>query len=300
MTDTIKIALTQINFLVGDVEGNTKQIIDAAKKARSEEAADVVVFSELAVTGYPLEDLLFRSSLIVRVENAIQKIQNEVKDIYVIVGAPLSENECLFNSALIIYNSQIIAKYHKHKLPNYEVFDEKRYFKQGERACVVNVKDVNIGVTICEDIWFSEPIHKSKQAGAELIININASPYQFGKTQQRINVLKKRIEEQSLPIVYVNQIGGQDELVFDGESICLNKLGKLCLQAPAFETNMSIIEYSRSQQNLLKSKVLCKELRKGASIYNALVLGVRDYVRKNNFSGVVLGLSGGIDSALTL
>ena len=300
MADTLKITLAQINFLVGDVEGNTQLIIDAAKKTKLDHSSDVVVFSELAITGYPLEDLLFRSSLITRVERAIQKIQDEVKDIYVVIGAPLSENESLFNAALVIYNSKIIAKYHKHQLPNYEVFDEKRYFKQGENACVVKIKDVNIGITICEDIWFPEPIRKSKQAGAELIININASPYQYGKTQQRIDVLKQRIKEQSVPIVYVNQIGGQDELVFDGESICLNKEGKLCLQAPAFEESLSNIQYSKSKQDLLISQVMHQTLIKSASIYNALVLGVRDYVRKNNFTGVVLGLSGGIDSALTL
>ena len=300
MADTLKITLAQINFLVGDVEGNAQLIIDAAKKTKLDHSSDVVVFSELAITGYPLEDLLFRSSLITRVERVIQKIQDEVKDIYVVIGAPLSENENLFNAALVINNSKIIAKYHKHQLPNYEVFDEKRYFKQGENACVVKIKDVNIGITICEDIWFPEPIRKSKQAGAELIININASPYQYGKTQQRIDVLKQRIKEQSVPIVYVNQIGGQDELVFDGESICLNKEGKLCLQAPAFETSLSNIQYSKSNQDLLISQVMHQTLNKSASIYNALVLGVRDYVRKNNFTGVVLGLSGGIDSALTL
>ena len=300
MADILKISLAQINFLVGDVEGNTQLIIEAAKKTKLDHSSDVVVFSELAITGYPLEDLLFRSSLITRVERAIQKIQDEVKDIYVVIGTPLSENESLFNAALVIYNSKIIAKYHKHQLPNYEVFDEKRYFKQGENACVVKIKDVNIGITICEDIWFPEPIRKSKQAGAELIININASPYQYGKTQQRIDVLKQRIKEQSVPIVYVNQIGGQDELVFDGESICFNKEGKLCLQAPAFETSLSNIQYSKSKQDLLISQVMHQTLNKSASIYNALVLGVRDYVRKNNFTGVVLGLSGGIDSALTL
>lgn len=300
MTDVLKIALAQVNFLVGDVEGNAQLIIDAANQARIEQTADVIVFSELAITGYPLEDLLFRSSLITRVDSAIQNIKNKVKDIYVVVGAPLSENGNLFNSALIVYNSNIVAKYYKHKLPNYEVFDEKRYFMQGENACVVNVKDVYVGITICEDIWFPEPILKSKQAGAELVININASPYQFGKTKQRTNVLKQRIKEQNIPIIYVNQIGGQDELVFDGESICLNKQGELCLLAPAFKTNISAIDYSKSQRDLLKSKFVHEELHKSVSIYQALVLGVKDYVRKNNFSGVVLGLSGGIDSALTL
>ncbi|NNC68889.1 MAG: NAD+ synthase [Gammaproteobacteria bacterium] len=300
MKDSLNIALAQLNFLVGDIEGNAQLIIDAALQARDEKSADVVVFTELSITGYPLEDLLFRSSLMKRVQSAVIKIQNEIKDIYVVLGAPTQENEQLFNSALIIYNSQVIATYHKHQLPNYEVFDEKRYFSQGNNACVASIKNVKVGITICEDIWFSEPIKKSRGAGAELVINLNASPYQLNKTQQRLEVLRQRISEQKIPIVYVNQIGGQDELVFDGESLCLNKEGKLCLQAPAFETGVFSAEYSKAKNDLIESESMHAQLPKHASIYQALVLGVKDYVEKNHFESVVLGLSGGIDSALTL
>ncbi|MGH1538557.1 MAG: NAD+ synthase [Gammaproteobacteria bacterium] len=304
MSDTVdsvlNISLAQINFLVGDVEGNAKLIIQAAIQARDKNSADIVVFTELSITGYPLEDLLFRSSLLVRVQNAIKKIQNDVKDVYILLGAPTKEGKQLFNSALLIYNSNVIASYHKHQLPNYEVFDEKRYFDRGNSACVVNIKSVQVGITICEDIWFVEPMKLSKEAGAELVINLNASPYQYNKTQQRIDVLRERITEQKLPIVYVNQVGGQDELVFDGESLCLGKAGELMLQAPAFRAGIFTIQYSSKERDLIKSTCLHEQLDKHASIYQALVLGVKDYVVKNQFKSVVLGLSGGIDSALTL
>jgi len=300
MKDTLNIALAQLNYLVADIEGNAQLIIDAALLARDEKFADIVVFTELSITGYPLEDLLFRSSLMRRVQAAVNKIQNEVKDIYIVLGAPTQEDEQLFNSALIIYNSQINATYHKHQLPNYEVFDEKRYFNQGNDACVINIKGVQVGITICEDIWFAEPIKKSKEAGAELLVNINASPYQFHKTRQRLEVLRQRIAEQKIPIVYVNQIGGQDELVFDGESLCLNKESSLCLQAPAFEAGIFNVQYSKTKRDLIESECRYTELSKHVSIYRALVLGVKDYVEKNQFKSVVLGLSGGIDSALTL
>ncbi len=300
MKDILKIALAQLNYLVGDVEGNAKLIMDAALHARDQESADIIVFTELSVTGYPLEDLLFRTSLIRRVEVAINKIKNEIKGIYIVLGAPTQKDDQLFNTALVLNGSQVVAEYHKHQLPNYDVFDEKRYFTPGSDACVVNIKDVMVGITICEDIWFEEPIKKSKEMGAELIININASPYEFGKTDRRLMVLKQRVDEQNIPVIYTNQIGGQDELVFDGESLCVSKQGKLVLQAPAFDVGIYCVQYSKKDYDLQKSKCINKNLSKHASIYQALVLGVRDYVLKNKFKKVVLGLSGGIDSALTL
>lgn len=298
--DLLNISLAQINYLVGDIEGNAQLIVEAAIEARDHKSADIIVFTELSITGYPLEDLLFRPSLLKRVENAIVEIQNVVKDVYIILGAPTKEGEQLFNSALILFNGEVIAIYHKHQLPNYEVFDEKRYFSQGNTACVVDINNVKVGITICEDIWFFEPMKMSKEAGAELIVNLNASPYQYNKNQQRIDVLRERITEQKLPVVYVNQVGGQDELVFDGESLCLSKGGDLLMQAPAFETGIFNIQYSKKERDLVKSTCLSEPLGKLASIYQALVLGVKDYVVKNQFKSIVLGLSGGIDSALTL
>ena len=300
MKNTLDIALAQLNFLVGDIEGNTELIIKNAKFTRDHLHADIVVFSELSLTGYPLEDLLFRPTILQRVNESLEKIKHEIHDIYILLGVPTKEGEHLFNSALVIHNSNVIATYHKHYLPNYEVFDEKRYFQKGHNACVVNIHDVKVGITICEDIWFPDPFHKSVDAGAELVININASPFRIDKTSERIQVLKTRIAEHKVPIVYVNQIGGQDELVFDGESLCLNKKSELCLQAPAFEQGIYSINYSKDQSDLIVSDCIYTSSPRVASIYQAILLGVRDYVLKNRFEGVVLGLSGGIDSALTL
>jgi len=296
----LKIALAQLNFLVGDVEGNAKKIISAAIKARDEFDANIVVFTELSLTGYPLEDLLFRPRILNLIDQAIEDIKQQVEGIYILLGTPMKQVGQLHNAALLIYNAEIIACYHKHCLPNYDVFDEKRYFVAGENACVVEINNVQIGITICEDIWFPEPIEKSVAAGAELVINLNASPYRIAKNAERMQVLQQRISEQQVPIVYVNQVGGQDELVFDGESICLNKKAELCLQAPVFEQGIYCVEYSTSQQDLLQSTCMHAALHEHASVYQAIVLGVKDYVVKNNFKSVVLGLSGGIDSALTL
>ena len=296
----LKIALAQLNFLVGDVEGNAKQIIQAAIKARDEFEADIVVFSELAITGYPLEDLLFRPRILNLIDHAVESIKQQVEGIYILLGTPTKHAEQLHNSALLIYNSEIITTYHKHCLPNYDVFDEKRYFVAGENPCVVNINNVQVGITICEDIWFPQPIQKSVSSGAQLVININASPYRIAKNVERVEVLRQRISEQQVPIVYLNQVGGQDELVFDGESICLNKKGEHCMQAPAFEAGVFCVEYSTTQLDLLKSTSMHTTLSEHESVYQAIVLGVKDYVLKNNFKSVVLGLSGGIDSALTL
>lgn len=300
MFSNLKIALAQLNFLVGDTEGNSKKVIEAAIHARDELKADIVVFSELSITGYPLEDLLFRPVILRRVSKALEDIKRSVSNIYIILGAPTSEGRLLHNSALVIYNANIIAIYHKNHLPNYEVFDEVRYFKSGTKACVVEIKNVKVGITICEDIWFHEPGMRSVEAGAEIIISMNASPYHIDKNLEREKILKDRIKQLKVPFVYINQIGGQDELVFDGESLCFNKAGEKCLHAPAFEESLLAVEYSLEESDLLASKYIQSPLPKLASIYQAILLGVKDYVIKNNFNGVVIGLSGGIDSALTL
>ena len=300
MASKLQIAIAQLNFLVGDFEGNTDKIIQAAKYACDDMHANIVVFTELSITGYPLEDLLFHPSVFRRVENCIKRILTEVKGIYLVVGVPFKEKSELYNSALVIHNSKIVATYHKHRLPNYKVFDEKRYFKAGNKSCVINIENINIGISICEDIWYPNPIENSVKEGAELLINLNASPYQLDKHTDRMQVLQIRTKEQEIPIVYANQVGGQDELVFDGESLCVNKQGELVLRAPAFEEGIFKAIYSKEDKDILKSTCLHKALPKLASIYKAIVLGVKDYVTKNNFECVLLGLSGGIDSALTL
>ncbi|MXY14442.1 MAG: NAD+ synthase [Proteobacteria bacterium] len=300
MKDTLDIALAQCNFLVGDLEGNTRQIIDNAVHARDHLGADLVVFSELSLTGYPLEDLLFNATVLPQVEQCLQTLQREIHGIHVVLGAPSKEGGQLFNSAFVIQDGATLAVYHKQQLPNYEVFDEKRYFHAGDAACVTDIQGVQVGITICEDIWVGMPVEQAVADGAELIININASPYQVHKTDERLEILKARVQEQRVPIVYVNQVGGQDELVFDGESCCINRLGEPCLWAPAFEPGIFTVQYSKADSDLLASDCLRAPLTGAASVYRALVLGVRDYVLKNRFDGVVLGLSGGIDSALTL
>ena len=300
MKGMLEISLAQCNFLVGDIEGNTQKIIETAKYARDHLHADLVVFSELSITGYPLEDLLFHPAILPAVSRSLEKIKSEINGIHILLGAPTKEGKYLFNSAFVIRDSEILAVYHKRILPNYKVFDEVRYFQAGTATCVVDISGVKAGITICEDIWTDLPIRKTVEAGAELIININASPYQVGKTAERIHVLKTRVGEHNVPIVYVNQVGGQDELVFDGESICLSRKGDLCMLAPAFVTGIFPVQYSRAQADLLKSSCLHPPLPEPESIYQAILLGVRDYVQKNHFDGVVLGLSGGIDSALTL
>lgn len=300
MKGTLDIALAQCNFLVGDLEGNTRQIIENAVHARDHLGADLVVFSELSLTGYPLEDLLFNATILPQVEQCLQTLRREVHGIHVVFGAPSKEGEQMFNSAFVVRDGDTLAVYHKQQLPNYEVFDEKRYFCSGNAACVMDIQGVRVGITICEDIWVGAPVEQAVSDGAELIININASPYQVDKTNERLEILRARTREQQVPIVYVNQVGGQDELVFDGESCCINRHGEPCLRAPAFEPGIFTVQYSKTGSDLLDSDCLHAPLRGAASVYPALVLGVRDYVLKNRFDGVVLGLSGGIDSALTL
>lgn len=300
MKDTLDIALAQCNFLVGDLEGNTRRIVENAAHARDRLGADLVVFSELSLTGYPLEDLLFNATILPQVEQCLQTLRREVHGIHLVLGAPSREGGQLFNSAFVIRDAALLAVYHKQQLPNYEVFDEKRYFQAGDAPCVTDILGVRVGITICEDIWAGGPVEQVAAEGAELIININASPYRVRKTEERLEVLRARIREQRVPIVYVNQVGGQDELVFDGESCCINRRGKPCLRAPAFEPGIFTVQYSKAASDLLDSDCLHAPLTGAESVYPALVLGVRDYVLKNRFDGVVLGLSGGIDSALTL
>ena len=217
----VKILLAQLNFLVGDIEGNCEKILKTINSARTAHKADCVVFSELALTAYPPEDLLFRDKIYARILKAVDKIVAASKDITIIVGSPWQDDGKLFNAALIISDGALVDKYYKIKLPNYKVFDEKRYFKAGNEPCVIHVKDIKLGITICEDIWNEEPIKLSKQAGAEIIININASPFHENKIQQRELQISSRVKECGLPILYLNQVGGQDELVFDGSSFVM-------------------------------------------------------------------------------
>ena len=302
MSSRLRLSIAQINPLVGDVDGNQALIADAIGYAQDTLQAEVLVFPELAICGYPPEDLLHRDAFIQSCARAITDLSKLTQGITVIVGAPIQEGRDLFNGALIIRDTQIIGKTYKQCLPNYGVFDEKRYFSSGNKTWVFElIPGVHAGVSICEDAWCSEPILQAKQAGADLMINLNASPFSVDKHQQRIQTMKQRAIQSQLPIVYVNQLGGQDELVFDGGSFVINDQADIVVQCPFFVAGCYAVDIAINQDNrLVWQGARCQPLATDEAIYQALVLGVKDYVLKNGFSQVVLGLSGGIDSALTL
>lgn len=298
----VSIALAQVNFKVGDIDGNLQLIADAIVDAKAQhensDRALMVVFSELALIGYPPEDLLLRPSLQHRIEDALQQVANLSEGIAIVVGYPWQRGGQLFNMAGVWSEGQQIAQYAKRCLPNYQVFDEQRYFTAGDEVCVFNWQGHNIGLTVCEDIWHEHPIKESKAAGAELIVNINASPFHAGKLQQRHKLLGNHAKAHQLPVVYVNQVGGQDELVFDGGSFVVDAQGSLVATLAEHESLVKLVDFDESLA--VKNPNVVLEKSELASIYDTLVLGVRDYIEKNRFKGIVLGLSGGIDSALTL
>ncbi|WP_127477852.1 NAD+ synthase [Sulfurivermis fontis] len=298
---TLRIALAQINPLVGDIDGNAARIIAAAERARDEFRADAVLFPELCLTGYPPEDLLLRPGLHVRVLRALEEVKRRVAGITLIIGLPQQAAGGLFNAAVVLRDGQLLGSYHKQHLPNYSVFDEKRYFAAGSEPCVVALNGVNVGITICEDVWHPGPVAQAVAAGARLILNLNASPFHINKGREREEVVRARIKENGVPLVYVNQVGGQDELVFDGESFVMDEMGEVVLRAPAWQEGLwlAVFEVSEEAVRALPGAVAPLQSLE-ASVYDALVCGVRDYIEKNGFRGVVLGLSGGIDSALTL
>ena len=302
MATDLRIAMAQLNFFVGDIVGNTKKIIEAAKNARFHLGADAIVFPELAVTGYPPEDLLLRPRFLDLADNAIHEIKRSVKGIDIIVGYPAETAAGLYNAVAVIRDGEIAENYYKQEIPNYGVFDEKRYFLTGSETCVFNLKNVPVGITACEDIWFSGPVEQAAKAGARMIINVNASPYHINKTRERVETLQQRISEYPMPIMYVNLLGGQDELVFDGESFVIDATGKVCNRAPAFEEGVYLAEFSVDDENNVRpvTATVAQPRSEVETVYQALVLGVRDYIEKNRFPGIILGLSGGIDSALTL
>ncbi len=301
---TLRIAMAQLDMLVGDITKNTQAVIKAANQARDEDNADVVVFPELTLTGYPPEDLLLRPSLDTRIEAALDTLLKEVKDIYLVVGYPRRIDGELFNCASVIYQGKILGEYAKQKLPNFLVFDDKRYFSEGQEAVVVDIKGAKVGLSVCEDIWHPEPIAQAKAAGAELIINISASPYHIEQMGKREQHLHQRATETSLPIVYVNYMGAQDELVYEGGSFVVNAKGDKVMQAPWFEAGLYCVDMiiHDDQPNKVEPIAgnIAPALSEEASVYQAMVLGLRDYIEKNRFKGIVLGLSGGIDSALSL
>ncbi|MEX0738471.1 MAG: NAD+ synthase [Pseudohongiella sp.] len=313
MISQLTIVMAQLNLLVGDIPGNTQAILRASRDAVSKHKADVVVFPELSLTGYPAEDLLLRPSLANRIEAALNELCQAQIPAYLIVGYPLTQNGLLFNALSVIHNGSIVTTYRKQSLPNYQVFDERRYFQAGNSPCIVDIKGLSVALTICEDLWDPLPIRQASQAGAGLLININASPFHTDKLEQRQRLLARRAFESGTPIMYVNQVGGQDELVFDGNSMVADSEGKVTVVGPAFAEALMPVVFRID--NALARPVIDAHaegvtpdsvpMAPTASVveqrcYQAMMLGLRDYVRKNRFTSVILGLSGGIDSALTL
>jgi len=299
--EQLRIVMAQINTLVGDIEGNVDKVIAALSEAREQYQADAIVFPELTLSGYPPEDLLLRPGLLLRVNRGLERLRRSVTGIDVIVGYPQSGVQGLHNSAALIREGEILGLGHKQHLPNYSVFDEKRYFVPGSEPLVVEIRGVACAVLVCEDVWEPEPMRQACEAGARIALVLNASPFHIDKGREREAVVRQRIEESAIPVLYVNQVGGQDELVFDGESFVMDAQGNIGQRAPAFVEGLYPVDFEIGAVKVQPvpgeiSNIMTTE----ASVYQALVLGVRDYVEKNGFRGVVLGLSGGIDSALTL
>ena len=301
MTTRFKIIMAQLDFLVGDIDGNTDKIIRVARRASEELGADMVVFPELAITGYPPEDLLLRPSLKPRIIKALDRICAADIDAYLVVGYPETTAEGVYNALAVLRGSKVIAGYRKQCLPNYQVFDERRYFRAGSQPCVIDIAGARMAFTVCEDLWEPEPARQAKEAGAHLLVNINASPFHMRKLQERQELLQQRSREGGFPVVYVNLVGGQDELVFDGGSMAASQGELNCLipqfQEGLFPLDIEIAEHGSCE---IPRQAMAETLDLEAQVYEALVMGVRDYVEKNGFKGVVLGLSGGIDSALSL
>lgn len=311
MKDKLKIVLAQLNLTVGDIQGNLKKHIDAAISAREQHHADLIVFPELGITGYPPEDLLLRKTFIDEAVQATKTFASEVQGIHALIGHPYPGNRGLLNSCSLVYNGTVLGHYAKQYLPNYTVFDEDRYFVPDTESCVVEINGVKTGLIICEDIWFQEPASKLAAQDAKIILCINASPFITNKHEKRIAILSERAKNTNTHIVYVNNVGGQDELVFDGGSMAINPKGEMTHFAGFFKEALMPVEIVASEKlnTLEKIGAAIKQTFSVNSIripdklertYQALVLAIRDYVTKNNISGVLIGLSGGIDSALTL
>ncbi|MGA2654858.1 MAG: NAD+ synthase [Gammaproteobacteria bacterium] len=300
MTQSIRIIIAQLNFLVGDVMGNAQKMIVNIHKARDELKGDVIVFPELALTGYTPEDLLLRPGMDARIKQALDLLAKESIGIDVIVGHPHHTELGRFNAASLLRGGKIISTYHKRYLPNVEVFDEKRYFIPGHELKIIHIKNIPIALMICEDIWQPQMALQAKMAGAQLMIVPNASPFHIEKVQQRRDIVCEQAQTSGVPIVYVNLIGGQDELVFDGGSFVVNGKGEITLQAPFFKESLIAAEFTIENNHVSPVQTIVPELPSIESrIYDALVLGLRDYIEKNHFKSAVIGMSGGIDSALT-
>ena len=302
MKQSLRIALAQLDLLVGDVHGNATRVINTARQARADLKADLVLFPELSLSGYPPEDLVFHRGFRRQIEAGLAKVREEVQDVSVMIGFPEYAGTSIYNSAALMGGGMVAAIHRKAELPNYKVFDEKRYFQPGAQPSVVDVQGFRCGLLVCEDIWEPEEAQMARSDGAELLIVINASPYEIHKQRERETVARARVLDVGLPMAYVNLVGGQDELIFDGNSFAMNAEGVVVMRAPAFVEGTYFVDFVRHSRGRVVPQPghVEPELSDEASVYGALVVGVRDYVNKHGFPGVAMGLSGGIDSALTL
>lgn len=300
MSTKLRIIMAQQNFCVGDFAGNTKKIIEAVTQARDELHSDVIVFPELALCGYPPEDLLLRPDFYLQTNRALEKIKQAVIGIDVVLGYPQQENGAIYNAVCVIRHNKIIQQYYKQRLPNYGVFDEQRYFSVGSTPCIFTSKGISVGIIICEDLWHAEPLAQAVKAGAQLILCPNASPFDLNKADGRISIMRQRVAENHIPIIYVHGVGGQDDFIFDGGSTVIDGEGKICVEAEFYQEQLIPVDIELTKPLKIIPTILPKSISLEARVYQALVLGVRDYIAKNNFPGVLIGVSGGIDSALTL
>lgn len=309
---TLHIAIAQLNFVVGDLAGNARRIVDAARQAHAD-GARLLLTPELSIAGYAAEDLFLRPAFTAACDDAVLGIAAELADLpdmTVVVGHPTGGSlrsrsvavQQRYNAASVLRGGQVLATYAKRELPNYQVFDERRYFAPGHGVCVFEVEGVRVGLLICEDAWFDEPAALARAAGAQVLAVLNASPYHIGKGGERLARMAERVRATGLPLVYAHLVGGQDEVVFDGASFALQADGQLALQAPSFREELVRVALEPAPDGLrVAAGAPLPEPREAeALLWDALVLGVRDYIGKNGFPGAILGLSGGIDSALVL
>ena len=295
----MKILLAQLNNIVGDIKGNTSKALEILNKAK-EESIDLVVFSELFLSGYPPEDLVLKRSFIKKCRISLDELTEftNKKNLGFLIGLPILEDSNLYNAAALVDNGKVIGFSKKINLPNYSVFDEKRVFSKGKNSKIFNFRGTEIGIPICEDIWEKDVCKDLKKQGCDLLISPNGSPFDKYKIDQRKKIITERVSEIKTALIYVNQVGGQDELVFDGNSLAINPNKEFVFEAPAWEESLNVLEFDEKNKVLVSQsskKEMCSDIE---NIYLATVIGLRDYVEKNSFPGVILGLSGGIDSAL--
>ena len=295
----MRIVLAQINNVVGDVDGNIEKIKKVLYKFKDDEI-DLVVFSELVISGYPPEDLVLKQSFVEKCWFGLQEIIKITAkyNLGTIVSLPVIEDFKLYCSAVLVDSGKVLGFAKKVNLPNYSVFDEKRLFSRGPEPEIYNFRGIKVGIPICEDIWNENVINILKKKGCEIVVSPNGSPFDKYKRSERITIINSRVKESGLPFLYVNQVGGQDELVFDGSSLIVNPDATIIEQGPCWEESFLVAEYNKESSKFLGDKIDFKESNALEEIYMATVIGLRDYVVKNNFPGVILGLSGGIDSAL--